>query len=113
MGKKGNKNAEKHGIFSKFIAVVDTDKELEGMKNNRNHAELAYARTRLKNAQEEYDNAKDTKEQLAWDYACRHWTEIIETMIYHNREQRETEKTIWQSLEEAIRAANDKQGVLP
>ena len=110
-GAKGNKNALKHGIFSQFIAVVDDDK-LQGMANDSNKAELAYARTRLKEAQIERDKAKDDETKLRWDYACRHWTEIVDTMIFRNMNKGETEVMIFQTLLDAVRAANDKQHVV-
>lgn len=110
-GQKGNKNAVKHGIYAKFIAVADTENALDEMKNDSNNAELALARTRLADATQRREDAKDDKERLAWDYACRHWTEIIDGMIYRNVNKGETQTMIFNSLLDAIRAANDKQNV--
>lgn len=110
MTKKGNKNALKHGIYSKFIAVADSE-ILEKMKNDANKDEIALARTRLADAISHRDKAADEDTKLKWDYACRHWTEIIDSMLFHNKKQGETEVMIFTSLLEAVRAANDKQSV--
>lgn len=111
MSKKGNKNAEKHGIFSKFIAVIDDENLIEGMSSEKNTAELAYARSRLANANKKYNEATSNDARIQWDYACRHWTEIIGNLIKANRDQRESEKAIFETLLDAVRAANDKQHV--
>lgn len=119
-GKKGNKNALKHGIFSKFTAVIDTDDQLEKMSTDKNTAELAYARARLAAAQKELDNAGAKYKtpagiwidpKIQWDAACRHWTEIIGRLINNNVNKGETETMVFESLMEAVRAANDKQKV--
>lgn len=110
--KPGNKNAQKHGIYSQFIAVIDNAEALETMSGENNRAELAYARSRLVNAQTEYKNALAAEDKLKWDYACRHWTEIIDGMISRNVKKGETEHMIFQSLIEAIRAANDSQKIV-
>ena len=109
-GKKGNKNALKHGIFSQFIAVVE-DKQMQKMKSDRNTAELAYARTRLAHAQNEVEKAVAAEDKLKWDYACRHWTEIILNAINSNLNKVQTENMVFETLIDALRAANDKQHV--
>lgn len=109
--KKGNKNALKHGIYAKFIAVVD-DEEMAGMSDDSPRDELALARVRLKAALEVCKDAKDIKDKLSWDYACRHWTEIIAGMKARNVEKRQTENAVFTTLLDAVRAANDKQHVL-
>jgi hypothetical protein len=108
--KKGNKNALKHGIFSQFVTVID-DEQMADMATDSNKAELAYARTRLKEAQLIL-NTCDPKDKLAWDYACRHWTEIIDNMLFRNVNKGETEIMVFETLLDAIRAANDKQHVV-
>lgn len=110
MTKKGNKNALKHGIFSKFIAVAD-DAEMKGMSLDKNNDEVAYARVKLAEATYERDHAKDSETKLKWDYACRHWTEIIINALDKNVNRGQTEAMIFESLIDAIRAANDKQNV--
>jgi hypothetical protein len=107
-GKKGNTNALKHGIYSKFVRVID-DEEMAKMKMDKNHDELAYARTRLAAAQKELNDATDPKDKLGWDYACRHWTEIIASMTTTNQKTGEQEVQIFESIFEAVRSANDKQ----
>ena len=109
-GKKGNRNAVKHGIYSKHITQVDSD-QLETMKQDSNTDELALARSRLADAINRRDTAQDEDMRLKWDYAARHWTEIIDGMIARNIQKGETETTIFQSLLDAVRTANDKQHV--
>jgi hypothetical protein len=108
--KKGNKNAFKHGIYSKFIAV-DDDGQLKGMKKDRNTDELALARVQLVKALDERDRATDPDQKRNWDHAVRHWTEIILTAVRDNAKMPETEDMIFTSLLDAVRAANDKQHV--
>ena|SRR3990167_684272 len=117
-GKKGNKNALKHGIFAQFIAVSE-DQQLAKMSNDKNNAELAYARVRLAAAQKALDNAEEYQlrdgtrkdDRLQWDFACRHWTEIIGRLLQNNINKGETEAMIFETLMQAVRAANDKQNV--
>lgn len=120
-GKKGNKNALKHGIFSKHIAVVEDNEQLEKMSTDKNTDELAYARARLVEAQRMLDEAGHPYQvdgkgpwidpRIPWDAACRHWTEIIGRLINNNVNKGETETMVFESLMEAVRAANDKQKV--
>lgn len=110
-GKKGNTNAFKHGIYSKFVAVVDDAEQIENMAINSNKAELANARAKLAQALKQYDAAVSADDKLRWDFACRHWTEIILAHTTHNASRKESEIAIFTSLLEAVRAANDKQNV--
>jgi hypothetical protein len=107
-GKKGNKNALKHGIYSKFIRVVD-DREMAEMGISENKDEIANARVQLAEAQQRKKDAKDSDEYWKADYACRHWTEIIGNLTNQNRVTGEQEIQIFESLFEAVRASNDKQ----
>lgn len=107
---KGNRNALKHGIYSRFLAVRD-EKDMLGMKLDDNEDELAYARARLAAAQKEVKEAKNDEARLKWDYACRHWMEIILQAINQNLNRPQTRITIHTTLLEAVRAANDRQGV--
>lgn len=109
--KKGNKNALKHGIYSHFIAVVD-EKDMQGMSDDDVADELALSRARLAHANKERDAATDPKDKLAWDYACRHWTEIIGTLKSKKIEKRQTEISVFKSIREAIDYWNDKQGIV-
>lgn len=108
---KGNKNALKHGIFASRIKIIANIEELDTMSNDSNEAELALARVMLADALDKRADAADSKEKLQWDYACRHWTEVIDGMIFRNINKSETEVMIFTSLIDAVRAANDKQGV--
>lgn len=112
MTKKGNKNAKKHGIFSKFIAVVEDHELIDDMALDKNYAELTYARSRLANAQEEYNKETDPDRKIKLDFACRHWAEIIGNYIRANTDQRDSEKAIFETLMDAVRAANDSQNVV-
>jgi hypothetical protein len=109
--RKGNKNAFKHGIYSRVIAV-DDEEDMAGMSDEDTKDELALARARLANALTECKDCIDPKDKLGWDYACRHWTEIIAGMKFRNVDKRQTENIVFTSLIEAVRAANDKQNVI-
>lgn len=111
MARKGNKNALKHGIFSKRIAVVEHLDGLDEMSSDNNSAELAHARAMLADASDRRNGSKNDDDRIRWDYACRHWSEVIDAMIYRNINKGATEVMIFESLLEAVRAANDKQGV--
>lgn len=110
-GKKSNTNAWKHGIYSKFVAVVDDAEQIDKMPADKNKSELAIARAKLAQALKSYADATTDEDRLKWDYSCRHWTEIILAHTTHNANRRESEKSVFSSLLEAVRAANDKQHV--
>jgi hypothetical protein len=109
--KKGNTNAFKHGIYSKFVAVVDDADQIEKMPINSNKEELANARAKLAQSLKKYNDAPNDEERLKWDYSCRHWTEIILAHTTHNANRRESEVSVFQSLLDAVRSANDRQNV--
>ena len=111
MTKKGNKNAYKHGIYAKRIQVIQNIEALETMPADVNTAELAHARVMLADASDRRNNAANEDDRLKWDYACRHWSEVIDSYTYHNAHRGEVEIQIFESLLDAIRAANDKQNV--
>ena len=108
-GKKGNKNAYKHGIYTKFIAVID-DEEMADMPLNNNKHELAVARVNLAHAIEERDKASGD-DVIKWDGQICRYLEIIGTYIFGNRDAPEVERTIYTSWLDALRTANDKQNV--
>ena len=109
--KPGNTNALKHGIFARRIRVVANIAELDTMSNDSNTAELAHARAMLADASDRRNDASDDETRIKWDYACRHWSEVIDGMIFRNANKGETELMIFSTLLEAVRAANDKQRV--
>lgn len=111
MPRKGNKNALKHGIFSKRIAVVENLDGLDEMSSDNNSAELAHARAMLADASDRRNKSATDEDRLKWDYACRHWSEVVDNMIYRNINKGATEVMIFESLLDAVRAANDKQKV--
>ena len=107
---KGNKHAFKHGIYSNFIAAID-DEQMLDMVFDSNKDEIAYARVRLASAQRALDSTSTPDDQFKWDQACRHWTEIIITAISNTANRRETEIVIYETILDAVRRANDRQGV--
>ena len=108
--KKGNTNAVKHGIFAKRIAVIDDIEGVEKMKSDSNEAELAHARAMLADASDKRQAATGD-DKLKWDYACRHWSEVIESMTFHNFNRGQSEVMVFETLLSAMRAANDSQKV--
>lgn len=104
-GSPGNKNALKHGIYSSMVP----DPGVDNMPINSNRHEIALARSRLKSALTEYNKSTDTKDRLAWDFACRHWLDLIMTGINHNVVRPQMEGTIYTTLLDALRAANDRR----
>ncbi len=106
---KKNKNALKHGIYSQFITLGD-DKTMKGMSDNNSKDDLAFARVSLKKAAEKRANATDTKDYLALDFACHYWLDTIINAKIRSKEIEQSIPTVWNSLIEAVRAANDRQG---
>ena len=106
--KKGNTNAFKHGIFAKRIAVIDNVEGIENMKADDNGAELAHARAMLADCSDRRHASLTTDDRLKWDYACRHWSEVIDSLTNHNANRGESEVMIFETLLDAMRAANDK-----
>jgi hypothetical protein len=107
---KGNRNALKHGIYTKFIAVID-DKQLAKMSAVHTADELALARVKLKNALTNEIQSEDDESRLKWNAAAQHWMDVIVNMIVRNKETRETEVMVFTTILDAIRYANDKQGI--
>jgi hypothetical protein len=109
-GQPGNRNSVKHGIYSKFILLGDRDM-LEGMTDGSLKDELALARACLKNALERKEAATTEPDRIAWDAAGHDWLEIIMKIKMNAAEKSLQANEIWDSLIEAIRATNDRQGV--
>jgi hypothetical protein len=108
--KKGNKNALKHGIYSKFIAVVD-DEFLDAMPVDDTKQEIKLARARVVDRLTRSENSGDPEFDLKYDAGARHYLEIAINAIERNRERRATEKMRFVSLMDAMRAENVKQNV--
>jgi hypothetical protein len=106
----GNQNAHKHGIYSKFILLRDQS-ALESMSDGGLADELALARARLKNALERTEAASGEAERIAWDAASQAWFEIIIKIKVKALEKSAQADEVWETFMEAIRAANDRQGV--
>ena len=106
----GNKNALKHGIFSRFITLAD-DQSMQAMSAEDRKDDLAMARVAFKLAWEKRLAASTTKEQLAWDFCAHYWLQTIDDLKVIAEEKAGTETEVWDSFMEAIRRANDRQGV--
>jgi uncharacterized protein YjcR len=107
---KGNHNAHTHGIYSKFILLRDKT-VIEGMTDGSLKDELALARARLKNALERAELATEETEKLAWDSASHTWVELIFKIKVNAVEKSQQANEVWDTFMEAIREANDRQGV--
>ena len=105
--KKGNKNALKNSIYSKFMAVVDTE-ELEAMPVDNTKNELMLARAQVVGRLMKRDQSNDDDTANKFDAGARHYLEIVITAIERNQERRQTEKMRFVSLMEAMRAENDR-----
>jgi hypothetical protein len=107
---RGNHNAHTHGIYSKFILLRDKS-VIEGMTDGSLKDELALARARLKNALERTEAATVETEKIAWDTACHAWFDSILKIKVTAVEKSQQANEVWDTFMEAIRAANDIQGV--
>ena len=104
-----NKNALRHGIYSQFISLAD-DKAMTGMSDKSTKSELAQARMNYKNAMLKRSKTKDTKDYLACDFACHYWLETIINAKIRAKETEQTAPIVWDTLMNAVLAANDRQG---
>lgn len=112
-GQPGNRNAMKHGIYTRFIAVKD-DVEMAEMSNRDTGDELALARVRLVNAMEEYAKAverRDPNGMTNWDSSVLRHLDMITSVKLRGIDERESETCLWESIMEALKAANDRQKV--
>ena len=108
-GQKANKNALKHGIYSHFITLGD-DVQMIPMSDRDNTDELAQARVAFTHCWEAKLAATDVKDKLAWDLAAHSWFESIVAIKTNNANRKEQGEKVWDTLMEAMRAANDRQG---
>ena len=106
----GNQNARKYGIYSKFILLSD-EGVMEGMVDGSLKDELALARARLKHALEKAETASEEAEKIGWEGACHAWFESIVKIKVKALEKSLQADEVWDTFMEAIRAANDRQGV--
>ena len=105
-----NKNALKHGIYAQFVSQSD-DKAMSGMSDKSTKSELAQARMNYKNAMLQRSKATDTKTYLACDFACHYWLDTIIGAKLSAKEIEQTGVIVFDTFIDAIRAANDGQGV--
>jgi len=105
----GNKNALKHGIFSKFITPSD-DQSMLAMSDEDRKDELSMARVAFKEAWEARLSSIDAKEKLSWDYAAHYWLDLINNLKSATIEEEQIQEEVWESFKDALRAANDRQG---
>jgi hypothetical protein len=108
--KKGNKNALKHGLYSQFILETDVA-GLKDMSDKNIASEIAMARVNLSNAMKELRAAPSAAKKLEWNFAAHYWLETVIDAILRSREQQQTAAVVWDNLLEAVRSANDRQGV--
>jgi len=107
-GKKGNKNASKHTIYSSFIAVVDSD-ELAAMPKNNFVNELDLARAQVVVRLNKRNAATDPDLEIKYDMGARAYLQMIINAIIENTTHRETETMRFTSLAEAMLSENDRQ----
>jgi hypothetical protein len=105
-----NKNALKHGIYSHFIVLADAA-AMNGMSDKSPAHELSMARVLFAKAMKERAATNDAKQRLGWDFACHYWLQLIIDTKLRIKETEQTAVTVWDTFIEAIRAANDRQGV--
>jgi hypothetical protein len=112
-GQPGNRNAIKHGIYARFIAVRD-DEEMADMSNKDTGDELALARVRLVNALNEYKRAarkREASRMVEWDNSVLRHIEAITSIKLQGLDERESETCLWQSIMDALREVNERQKV--
>jgi hypothetical protein len=109
-GQKGNKNALKHGIYSKFILLAH-DAALKGMSDKSVKDELAMACVCFIQAKENKDNATDPKDVIAWDAACHNWLSLIINTKLQVKEVDQAAGTVFDTFFEAVERANDVQNI--
>lgn len=105
-----NTNALKHGIYAQFVSLSD-DKAMTGMSDKSTKSELSQARMNYKNAMLQRSKTTDTKDYLSCDFACHYWLETIINAKLSAKEAHETGVIVFDTFIDAIRAANDSQGV--
>jgi hypothetical protein len=110
MAKIGNKNARTHGIYSKYITVTD-DVETKEMPIDSNIHELAFSRTLLAHAQKEFRECQDPELRIKWDFACRHWTEVILGHTSINRNAPLRDQMVFETSMQVIRAIHDAKHI--
>ena len=107
-GQPGSHNALKNGIYAHFITLAD-EREMMCMSEDDTIDELNLARLYLTKALNERDEAKTSKEKLAWDFASHYWLDTVIHIKIKNMERKQTVVEVWDTFIDAIRAANDKQ----
>jgi len=107
---KGNKNALKHGIYSRFVSLADAS-QLAGMSDKDPKDELTIARINFKHAMQLRDSIADQKEKLPWDMAAHYWLDSIINAKIRSKELEQTGMDVWTTLIDATRASNDLQGI--
>jgi hypothetical protein len=108
--KKGNKNALKHGLYSKHISVID-DVELLPMSGTSNADELALARVRLDTCLLKQKSATKREDWLAYENAIIALISQIAGMVHANAVLGKDQRAAFVSILDMIRVTNDKQDV--
>ena len=109
-GKKGNKNALKHGIYSKHISIQD-DEELASMSHNNNADELALLRTRIRIILDKQPSATALEDWLKLEALID--SNIIATanMLHSNAVLGKDQKQAFVSIMDMIDVINREQRV--
>lgn len=105
----GNKNALKHGIYSRYISVSE-DAELEPMPLDKNQHELALARVRLKDCiQKQRDSSAE--DWLKYEKAIAYYLRMIVSLTNKNALLGRDRRAAYITVMEMIRQVNEEQDV--
>lgn len=107
---KGNHNALKHGIYTKFFALTES-KEISKMAKNRNEAEIDLCRLKLCHLIEEMVDEQDKEIRARQYFAISTLVGTISRMTQANMIYGKGTDSVLTSIYEAIRAANKGQHV--
>lgn len=110
VGRKGNKNALKHGLYSKHISVVDDD-QLLPMSATSNADELALARVRLDAVLLKQKSAIVPADWLSYENAIISLISQISGMVHANAVLGKDQHAVFVSVLDMIRVVNNKQNV--
>ena len=107
-GQKGNKNALKHGIYSKFILLAH-DAALKGMSDTNVKDDLAMARVKFATAMNKQADTADLKDWLSVELFCYYWLSKIMDCKLRIKEVDQVAGSVFEDFMDAVRAANDRQ----
>ena len=108
-GQPGNGNHLKHGIYSHHISLQAED-DIQGMPEDQNQNELAFARTRLVACLERQQNAP-AEDWLTYEKAIAQYLLAISRFIQNNAVLGKDRKTSLVTVLEMIRQLNEREHV--